>query len=507
MIPGTSRVASYIRNSEEDANPTRQRDTICGWLERHHLRLAQEYHDPGRRHHQLHDELKRPDWHNLIRDIRAGDWDVLVVDDCTRLGFITRRELVEIVGICEDNQVELWEASSDRRLCGDDITSIILNVVKADRNKAQLENLARTSLGGRLAQARKGCYTGGFVSYGTALSCQDAGRVERWRVEVHSGYRLELIHADGRVEWVPRVPRDRRPGEEIYQVLSKYPERLDVVQRSFSEYTTQAVSANAIAMQLNRDGIRAHTRSGLWYGSLIARTLRQPLYTGRRAFGKWTTHRYATVFDGVATNTRGNGRMKRKEHDEWVWTDRLFDGIVSLETFEVAQKRLSPDTRRAPSNPDLWLSGIVFCSGCSGRMSGWHAKDRTPRLSYRCDTAVRLGPNNSAGCWPHQVSQDVLVYWIDTYLADASQLLGHLTSGPPEGLIRRFWSERADCRARLRELPREAEDYLSEVQDEILPHEWLKGGRRRYEIDFGGDPIRLDLPGRDDPAGLEIAYE
>ena len=30
MIPSTSKVASYIRNADEDANPTRQRDTITG---------------------------------------------------------------------------------------------------------------------------------------------------------------------------------------------------------------------------------------------------------------------------------------------------------------------------------------------------------------------------------------------------------------------------------------------------------------------------------------------
>ena len=34
MIPSTSKVASYIRNADEDANPTRQRDTITGWLAR-----------------------------------------------------------------------------------------------------------------------------------------------------------------------------------------------------------------------------------------------------------------------------------------------------------------------------------------------------------------------------------------------------------------------------------------------------------------------------------------
>ena len=172
---------------------------------------------------------------------------------------------------------------------------------------------------------------------------------------MHPGYKLELIHADGRVEWIPSVPRDRRPGEEIYQVLTKYLDRHAIVQRIFTEYTTQSISANAIAMQLNREGVKSHTKSGLWYGSLIARTLRQPLYTGRWAFGKWTAHRYATVVNGVATNIKGNGKTKRKDHEDWVWTGKLFDGIVSMDTFETAQAAC----RRTPKR----LQAIPTC-GC-----------------------------------------------------------------------------------------------------------------------------------------------
>lgn len=504
--PDNIRLASYVRNSEEEANPERQRATINGWLSRHSYTLGQEYHDAGGRRHQLHDQIKRPAWHRLIQDIKSGAWDIVVVDDVTRLGFISHRELVEILGICEDNHVQLWEASTDRQLCDDDITSIILNAVKADRNKSQLQNLARTSLGGRLSQAKMGCYTGGFISYGCALSCQDANHVERWRVETHPGYKLELIHADGRVEWIPAMPRDRRPGEEIYQVLSKYKDRHDIVRRIFTQYTTLTISANAIAMQLNQEGIGSHTRSGKWYGSLIARTLRQPLYTGRWAFGKTTTHRYATVIGGVATNIKGTGKAKRKEAQEWVWTGQLFDGIVDQAIFEAAQARLKPHTVRAPSNPDLWLSGIVFCSRCGGRMSGWHAKDRNPALSYRCDTYVRLGKNNPAGCWPHQVSHTVLLHWIDKYLADTAQVLEDLVGGRsgPDGLLGRFWAQHRD---RLTQLRREIEDYLCLALDEILPHQDLPGGRKRYEIDFGDDHIVLDLPGCDDPVGLEMVYD
>ena len=450
--PDNIRVASYIRNSEEEANPERQRATISGWLGRHGFVLGKEYHDQGGRRHQLHDEKKRPDWHNLIRDIKSGSWDLLVVDDCTRLGFITHRELVEIVGICEDNGVQLWEASTDRQLCDDDITSIILNAVKADRNKCSSRTWPEPPWAVASPRPRKGVTLEGSSRTAPPFPVRtptawNAGASRRTPATSSSSF-MPMAGSSGS----PASPRDRRPGEEIYQVLSKYLDRRAVVQRIFAEYTTQAISANAIAMQLNREGIKSHTKSGLWYGSLIARTLRQPLYTGRWAFGKWTAHRYATVVNGVATNIKGNGKAKRKDHQDWVWTGKLFDGIVSQETLEAAQARLSPHTKRAPSNPDLWLSGLVFCSMCSGRMSGWHAKNRNPRLLYRCDTYVRLGPKNPSGCWPHQISHDILVHWIDKYLADTDQLLGYLTSGAPEGLLRRFWSEGADCRERLESL-------------------------------------------------------
>ena len=35
----------------------------------------------------------------------------------------------------------------------------------------------------------------------------------------------------------------------------------------------------------------------------------------------------------------------------------------------------------------------------------------------------------------------------------------------------------------------------------------LPDGRKRYEIPFGDDDIRLDLPGCDDPVGLEMVYD
>ena len=98
-----------------------------------------------------------------------------------------------------------------------------------------------------------------------------------------------------------------------------------------------------------------------------------------------------------------------------------------------------------------------------------------------------------------------LLHWIDKYLADTHQLLGNLIRGdrkaPSPLLVAKH------CRERLGQLRREVEDYLYLALDEILPHQDLPGGRKRYEIPFGDDDIRLDLPGCDDPVGLEMVYD
>ena len=117
---------------------------------------------------------------------------------------------------------------------------------------------------------------------------------------------------------------------------------------------------------------------------------------------------------------------------------------------------------------------------------------------------MRLGKDNPTGCWPHQVSHDTLLHWIDKYLADTAQVLDGLVTVGPDGLLGRFWTMDRD---RLVQLRREIEDYLCLALDEILPHEILPDGRKRYEIPFGNDDICLDLPGCDDPVGLELVYD
>jgi len=97
-----------------------------------------------------------------------------------------------------------------------------------------------------------------------------------------------------------------------------------------------------------------------------------------------------------------------------------------------------------------------------------------------------------------------LLYWIDKYLADTAQVLDSLVTGGTDGLLSRFWKLHRD---RLAQLRGEIEDYLCLALDEILPHEILSDGRKRYEIPFGDEIIRLDLPGCDDPVGLEMVYD
>ena len=112
----------------------------------------------------------------------------------------------------------------------------------------------------------------------------------------------------------------------------------------------------------------------------------------------------------------------------------------------------------------------------------------------------------SSGCWPHQVSHDVLVHWIDKYLADTSSswvisLRGLRTvffavsgqNGPTA--VNGSW-----CFA-VRRRTTSARFWT------VTPTPEAPRRRNHYEINVGKDAIRLDLPGCDDPTGLEMVYD
>jgi hypothetical protein len=481
-----TRVLAYIRCSREEGDPTRQRVTIQDWLTQHGL-TATWLEDLGGRRHEAANVRKRPQWQEALGRIRAGGVDILVVEETSRLGFATEWELAALGHELRELDTSLVEARGGRVINGTDDAALLLTSVAGVASRKEMEQLASRSLGQRLARAKAlGTYQGGPVNHGLCLECRGPTGLPAWWLEIAPDGRKVITYPDGAQTWhEPDYVPSRREHELLYQVPSRmYPDRIEDVRLTYSWYLTERVSLGEIARRLNR--IKRFPAGGsVWYSSRIQSLLQLPSYTGFAAFGRRRAGRYASVRDGRVG--AGGAPALRTPKSAWIWSDQpVFQpGIVSREGWEAAQQKMAAEHRgpRAGKNPEMVLSGLVYCASCGQRMSGStvRKRGRRDRLVYLCSTYLMYhGPNNPTGCKSHQVRQDELLRLIDRWLAETGQTLA--SAATEQGLLAALCSERSHTSAALREAREALESWLEEELQQVCEPERQPDGRRRYGL-------------------------
>lgn len=163
-----------------------------------------------------------------------------------------------------------------------------------------------------------------------------------------------------------------------------------VVRQIFTAYARTRVGTRAIATTLNQRGIR--TKAGKpWSGYTIGRMLSNRVYLGEKVFGD--------------INVPG-------AHEQIINPD-LFDEVQ-----EILAVRGEPGSRRAASNSDYDLTGLITCPTCGLKYIGTSAQGRSRTYRYyTCFSRVRYG---SHGCDAprlpaEQIDQAVFAALLDLY--------------------------------------------------------------------------------------------
>ena len=142
----------------------------------------------------------------------------------------------------------------------------------------------------------------------------------------------------------------------------------EVVREVFARYINDGASIGELARWLTERGVPTRTGKAVWDRSSVWAMLRNTAYRGEAAFGKTKT----LERHGKPTRTtRGRGerhgrRPARADQPAEKWTLIAVPAIVSKETFELAQARLSHNAHFAKRNakrPTL-LQGILVCREC-----------------------------------------------------------------------------------------------------------------------------------------------
>jgi site-specific DNA recombinase len=167
------------------------------------------------------------------------------------------------------------------------------------------------------------------------------------------------------------------------------PAQAEIVREVFDRYVSEDVSIGELARWLTERGVPTRTGKAVWDRSTVWGMLRNTAYRGQAAFGKTKTlERHGKPTRTTRARGERHGRRPaREDQSAENWTLISVPAIVTEETFELAQARLSQNAHFAKRNtkkPTL-LQGILVCRECG--YGCYRSSTRTTKKRiyyYRC---------------------------------------------------------------------------------------------------------------------------
>lgn len=280
---------------------------------------------------------ERPGYRALIAAIERGEFDVLLVDDMSRLsrdstesGRILRRlawHSIRLVGVSD---------GTDTSRDGHELDTGIRAVI----NEHYVRDLAKKTHRGLTGRALDGASAGG-LPYGYVVTSTGQRAID--------------------------------------------PDQAAIVRRIFDAYLA-GKSARKIAGELNDEGVPS-PRGETWAASAIRADhkrglgiLANPIYMGQQVWNKshWVKH----------PETRRRVRRERPP-SEWITSHRPELAIIDAQVFEAAKRRALGRSQAMPLKqgrpPRHLLSGILRCGECGGPMVA------VDRYRYGCARAKESG--------------------------------------------------------------------------------------------------------------------
>jgi site-specific DNA recombinase len=312
-VTGPPRVVAYIRMSrdKQEDSPERQRAQIESYARSCGYTIRDTYLDPG----IAGDDSERPDFRRMLADAQLGMFDVILIDEPSRLSRSKPLQfLAEVVYPLERAKITV-EAVSSGPLSWTDIGGLIMTAIHADRSSAEVKNMSRRVLDGMARSARAAF----------------------WNGEAPLGYVVREIRDTEN----PRKVLSRRlvPGDRRY---------VNAVRWVFREYARGCRGLAAIAAKLASRGIVSKKRRGANAGKAItpqgiACILRNPAYVGDTTWNRRSVGKYCRLVDGKAQfqTKRGNN-----PESEWIVVRNSHPSLVSRKTFQAIKERLKTHPKR-----------------------------------------------------------------------------------------------------------------------------------------------------------------
>lgn len=379
------RAAVYLRLSREDEDNcgresnsiTNQKRLIREFLKtRKDIRIFREYVDDG----YSGCDFRRPAFREMIRDVEAGEADLVIVKDLSRFGR-------EYIGVGQYLQ-RIFPAAGVRfiavtdhydSLTADTTVKNIVLPVKNFINDAYSADLSVKIKSHLAAKRENGEYTGAYVSYGFQKEGEDRHKLE---IDPQAGRIVKMIF-------------DRKlQGLSNRHIAGKLNE-LGIL--APADYKRRSGSYES--------GFQKNPCSG-WSAQTVGRILEDPLCNGLVVQGKR---------ERINHKLKKTAQKPEKERNQF-YQEEL--ALIGKEKFDKVQELLKRDVRISPGRGEAYpCSGLLFCPDCgrqmirrkvSGRkISGRKASGRkVSGMSGECAFYICKTYNKEKDCTRHSIREE-----------------------------------------------------------------------------------------------------
>lgn len=396
-------VAIYLRLSRDDQNGeaesmsiAHQRDMLLAYCEERGWKVYDVYIDDG----FTGTNFERPGFQRMVEDIEAGNINVVLTKDLSRLGrnYVMTGQYTDFFFPEHGVRYVAVNDSYDSAKDDNDIAPF-----KNILNEMYAKDISKKVRSVRAISAKQGKFMGSKPPFGY----------------------------------------DKSPEDKHLLVID--PPAAEIVKRLFREFVSGDSGRN-IATRLNDEGIdtpaeyyfkqtgKRATRSDngqQWGSTTIMQLLRNQVYIGDMVQCKRKVSSFKTK-KRLVTNP-----------DDWVVVEGTHEPIIDRFTWDNVQKRLA-SMRREPSNHTIRInstdevnifSGIIRCADCGAAMAFNRKVEKSgvTRRFYRCSRYANSGDKS---CTMHTIDADTLEsiilsdiqFYAKTAISDEKKLFDRLLS-------------------------------------------------------------------------------
>jgi site-specific DNA recombinase len=367
----SNRAVVYLRMSTDDQadSPERQLSQILPYGQSRGYIVGQEYPDLAERGW----DDSRPAFHRLLNDAKAKKFDVILVDEVSRLSRAEPLDYIEQVVLPLRKAGIVVDSVAEGIQDWDEITGMFLGTMRQYKASQESATLGRRTATGMLRKAKDGLLFVGRPSYGYKY------------VKDPEGKRIGL-----------------EPDKD-------HPEKAEVARRIFDAYLNRDLSVMAIVTELNSLSIPSPQGRERWVKNTVQNILKNPVYAGSYVWGKVPQGRYFRCDGGeVVSVKRGANKSERHRPDKWVIIPNRHEPLIEPALFNEVQERLAANGgRTSPSRKRsvYSLSQVLVCSHCGSAMYGTMRKS-----GGRLEPVYRCGSDMTRGmCAPRVVRESVIL--------------------------------------------------------------------------------------------------